>query len=94
MALLIDIKMPDWLTDEQLRDELLQYYPEAEIRVSADPGNLDEIQMLTVSGYYDGEALKYPNLQVIQKTGAGVNNILGDESLPRSIQVVRLRTDS
>ena len=94
MALLIDIKMPDWLTDEQLRDELLQYYPEAEIRVSADPGNLDEIEMLTVSTYHEGEALKYPNLKVVQKTGAGVNNILGDKSLPQSIQVVRLRTDS
>ena len=94
MALLIDIKMPDWLTDEQLRDELLQYYPEAEIRVSTDPGNLGEIEMLTVSTYHSGESLKYPNLKVIQKTGAGVNNILGDESLPKSVQVVRLRTDS
>ena len=92
MALLIDIKHPDWMTDEALRDELLAYYPEADIRTGAEPGNLDEIEMLTVSSYYPGEALKYPNLRVIQKTGAGVNHILADAGLPASIQVARLQS--
>lgn len=91
MALLIDIKHPDWLTDDELRNELLGYCPEADIRIGADPGRLDEIEMLTVSSYYPGEALKYPNLKVIQKTGAGVNNILADTDLPESIEVVRLQ---
>ncbi|TNF86548.1 MAG: glyoxylate/hydroxypyruvate reductase A [Gammaproteobacteria bacterium] len=91
MALLIDIKHPDWLTDDELRNELLGYYPEADIRIGTDPGRLDEIEMLTVSSYYPGEALKYPNLKVIQKTGAGVNNILADIDLPESIEVVRLQ---
>ena len=94
MALLIDIKHPDWLTDEQLRDELLVFYPEADIRVAADPGDLNEIEMLTVSGYHQGEALRYPNLKLIQKTGAGVNNILADDQLPESVRVTRLRTDT
>ncbi|MEM7564159.1 MAG: NAD(P)-dependent oxidoreductase [Pseudomonadota bacterium] len=94
MALLIDVKHPDWLTDEQLRDELLVYYPEADIRVAADPGDLEDIEMIAVSGYHNGEALQYPNLQVIQKTGAGVNNILADVQLPDSIRVARLRTDT
>ncbi len=92
MALLVDIKHPDWLTDEELRGELLAYAPRADIRIGADPGNVDEIEMLTVSTYLPGEALKYPNLKVIQKTGAGVNNILADETLPEPIQVVRLQT--
>ncbi|MFZ9037669.1 MAG: NAD(P)-dependent oxidoreductase [Gammaproteobacteria bacterium] len=94
MALLIDIKHPDWMQDDELRSELLGYYPEADIRIGADPGNPAEIEMLTVSTYHPGEALRYPNLQVIQKTGAGVNNILADEDLPESIQVVRLQTDT
>ena len=94
MALLIDIKHPDWMQDDELRSELLAYYPEADIRVGEDPGNLAEIEMLTVSSYHPGEALRYPNLKVIQKTGAGVNNILADEDLPESIQVVRLQTDT
>ena len=94
MALLIDIKHPDWLTDEELRAQLLQYAPGEDIRTGTEPGDLDEIEMLTVSGYHPGEALRYPNLKVIQKTGAGVNNILGDESLPQAIQVVRLQPDT
>jgi glyoxylate/hydroxypyruvate reductase A len=94
MALLIDIKHPDWLTDDELRAELLAYTPAADIRIGADPGNVDEIEMLTVSAYLPGEALKYPNLKVIQKTGAGVNNILADEALPASIQVTRLQTST
>ena len=94
MALLIDVKHPDWMSDDDLRTELLQQYSEADIRVGADPGNLDEIEMLTVSTYHNGEALRYPNLKLIQKTGAGVNNILADPDLPESVQVTRLQTNT
>ena len=94
MALLIDVKHPDWMKDDDLRTELLRYYPEAEIRTGDDPGNLDEIEMLTVSSYFPREALRYPNLKLIQKTGAGVNNILADRELPESIQVTRLQTNT
>jgi len=90
LALLIDIKHPDWLTDEELRAELLPHCPGADIRIAADPGNADEIEMITVSGYEPGEALRYPNLKLIQKTGAGVNNILADPQLPAAVQVTRL----
>ena len=90
MALLIDIKNPDWQTDEALRDELWVYTPDADIRVASDPGDPAEIEMLTVSSYHRGEALKYPNLKLIQKTGAGVNNILDDDLLPDSVMVTRL----
>ena len=94
MALLLDIKYPDWLEDEDLREELLRYTPDADIRIGAEPGNLDDIEMLTVSNYLPGEALRYPNLKLIQKTGAGVNNILADRDLPPDIQVTRLQTST
>ncbi|MDH3535870.1 MAG: glyoxylate/hydroxypyruvate reductase A, partial [Gammaproteobacteria bacterium] len=94
MALLIDIKHPDWMEDHELRSKLLRYYPQADIRTGAEPGNLDEIEMLTVSTYLPREALRYPNLKLIQKTGAGVNSILDDDELPASIQVARLQTDT
>jgi glyoxylate/hydroxypyruvate reductase A len=94
MALLIDIKNPEWMKDDELRAELLNFYPEADIRTGDSPGDLAEIEMLTVSNYFSGEALQYPNLKVIQKTGAGVNNILADQELPESVQVARLQTDT
>jgi glyoxylate/hydroxypyruvate reductase A len=90
--MLIDIKHPDWMTDESIREQLLAWYPAADIRVGESPGSLDEIDMLTVSSYYPGEALKYPNLRLIQKTGAGVNNILVDDGLPAAIAVARLES--
>lgn len=94
MALLIDVKHPDWMKDDELRAELLRHYPEADIRIGENPGNPDDIEMLTVSSYLPREALQYPNLKVIQKTGAGVNNILADQELPESIQVARLQTNT
>jgi glyoxylate/hydroxypyruvate reductase A len=94
MALLLDLKMPDWMTDEDLQAELLRHYPGADIRTGDKPGNPDEIKMLTVSNYLPGEALRYPNLKLIQKTGAGVNNILADQELPESVRVTRLDTTS
>lgn len=94
MALLIDIRQPGWMEDEELRDDLIKFYPAADIRCSAAPGNLDEIEMLAVSNYNTGDALRYPNLKLIQKIGAGVESILADKSLPDSIQVARLVTDT
>ena len=93
MALLIDVKHPDWMKDEELRDTLLQHFPELDIRTGADPGNPEDIEMLTVSTYLPQEAQRYPNLKLIQKTGAGVNNILDDDTLPGEILVTRLQTD-
>ena len=93
MALLIDIKQSDWMTDEQLREVLLSLYPSADIRCGAAPGNLDDIEMLAVSTYVEGEALGYPNLKLIQKAGAGVESIIADTSIPEQVQVARLRSD-
>ena len=94
MALLIDIKQPQWLTDQALREQLLTIYPEADIRCGDEPGNHEEIDMLTTSTYLNGEALRYPNLKLVQKTGAGVDAIMADDSLPQSVRVTRLRTDT
>jgi glyoxylate/hydroxypyruvate reductase A len=49
--------------------------------------------MLAVSLYFDGEALLYPNLKLIQKAGAGVESIIADASIPESVQITRLRSD-
>ncbi len=94
MTLLVDIKQPQWLSDEDLREQLLGYIPDADIRCGSDPGNPEEIEMLTTSSYQEGEALKYPNLKLVQKTGAGVEAIIADHTLPPSVQVARLRTDT
>ena len=82
------------MTDEDLREQLLAYIPEMNIRCGADPGPADAVEMLTTSTYQQGEALRYPNLKLVQKTGAGVESIMSDETLPESVMVARLRTDT
>jgi len=94
MALLIDIKQPGWMEDEELQADLLKVCPQCDIRCASDPGDLDEIEMIAVSTYEAGQALRYPNLKLVQKIGAGVNGILDDDSLPRSVQVARLKSDT
>lgn len=94
MTLLIDIRQPQWLTDEDLRQQLLVYIPDADIRCGDNPGDPEAVEMFTTSSYLNGDALKYPNLKLVQKTGAGVESIMADESLPQSVQVARLRTDT
>ena len=94
MTLLIDIRQPQWLTDEDLRAQLLNYIPDADIRCGNNPGNPEEIEMLTTSSYQKGESLKYPNLKLVQKTGAGVEAIMADDRLPEAVKVARLRTDT
>ena len=92
MALLIDIKHPDWMQDEDLQSDLLKIYPQGDIRCAVDPGNPDDIEVIAVSTYHVGEALQYPNLKLVQKIGAGVNGILADQSLPESVKVARLKS--
>ena len=92
MALMIDLKHPDWVTDEALKEELLEYYPEADIRTASDPGDIKDIIMLTACDYSPGDYAAYPNLKVIQKTGAGVNNIMADKNIPVDISITRLET--
>jgi glyoxylate/hydroxypyruvate reductase A len=94
MALLIDIKQPGWMEDEVLQVDLQKVYPQGDIRSASNPGNLDEIRMIAVSTYETGQALRYPNLKLVQKIGAGVNGILDDRTLPESIQVARLKTET
>lgn len=94
MALLIDIKQPVWMKDQELRDQLIQINPQADIRCGGDPGNIDDIEMLAVSNYHRGEALRYPRLKLIQKIGAGVEAVMADDSLPDSIQVARLSSET
>ena len=80
------------MTDEALRAQLLERFPGSDIRVGSDPGEAGEIDMIAVSTWLPGEALRYPNLRLVQKTGAGVNAILADSSLPPTVRVARLDT--
>jgi glyoxylate/hydroxypyruvate reductase A len=90
MALLIDINDPEWMTDEQLRDTLRPLLPAVDIRCATEPGDVTDIVMLATVKLRRGSSTAFPNLQLVQKLGAGVETILDDPELPLHIRVARL----
>jgi len=94
MALLIDIAMPEWATDESVRDELALLLPGADLRCMADPGNPADIVMLVTVRLRPGLAAQLPNLRLVQKLGAGVETIVRAPELGTGVRVARLKPDS
>lgn len=94
MALLIATGQTDWIPDEDLRDELRVLAPDTDIRTEADPGPLDDITMIAVSRLPTGLPARLPNLQLVQKLGAGVETIVAHPALPAHVRVTRLKPEA
>jgi glyoxylate/hydroxypyruvate reductase A len=94
VALLIDIAMPEWQTDEAFLAELRPLLPGADLRCMADPGDLSQVTMLATVGLRKGLAARLPKLQLVQKLGAGVETMVASPELAPHVQVARLKSDS
>ena len=94
MPLLIDIDMPEWITDEVFRAALAPLLPGADIRCMAEPGDLSTVTMLATVGLRPGLAARMPKLQLVQKLGAGVETMVHSPELPQQVRVARLKSDS
>jgi len=94
MALLIDIGVPDWLTDEQLIEQLAPYLSGADIRKGNAPGNPADIKMIATSRSPQAGFSAYPNVQLVQKLGAGVDTIARATDLASHVRVSRLKPDN
>ncbi|MEL0437170.1 2-hydroxyacid dehydrogenase [Phycobacter sp. K97] len=93
MALLISIGHGGWYSEEDLAAELRRLAPGADIRPASDPGNLDEITMLAVSNLRTDIAARLPNLQLVQKLGAGVETIVNHPTVAPHVRVTRLKPE-
>lgn len=91
MALLVNIGLSNWISEDELRSELRPLMPEADIRVSLDEGDVDDIVMIATSRLADGLVERLPNLQLVQKLGAGVETIVAHPSLAPDVRVTRLK---
>ena len=94
MTLLIETNIPEWMTNEQLEAELRPFLPHADIRYAPNLGNRADIVMLACVRLPKGLAKTLPNLQLVQKLGAGVEAIVGDPDLPAHVPVARLKPDA
>lgn len=94
MALLIDVGHSGWLTEADIRDAVLTHSPGADVRLRRTMGDPAEIRMLAVSRLSPDLPSMLPNLELVQKLGAGVETIVHHPALPPSVRVARLRPDA
>ena len=69
MALLINVGMPEWMSDEQLRDELTPLLPGVDIYCGIPDKVLDQVKVVAVAEKVPDIWDKVPNLKLVQKLG-------------------------
>jgi len=72
------------------KDELLRQAPELEIYSYLEAHPKDKITMALVWKHPPGSIMGYPNLKYIASSGAGVDFILADPSVPKGIPITRI----
>ncbi len=94
MALLIDVNMPEWMSDEGLQQDVRAILPNADVRVYSNMGDPSEIEMAAVTRLRPDLAEQLPNLKLVQKLGAGVETMVGNPTLPAHVRITRLKPDA
>jgi glyoxylate/hydroxypyruvate reductase A len=93
MALLIDIQSPEWMKEEELKDQLQPLMPDATIYTLLAECDPEKVTMLATVKLYPGASTALPSLQLVQKLGAGVDSMVKDPDLPAQVRIARLRPD-
>lgn len=94
MALLIDTGLSDWMSDAEIAQDVRRHAPKADVRTPDTIGDPSEITMVAVVGLKDDHATRLPNLQLVQKLGAGVETIVSNPALPTHVRIARLKPDA
>ncbi|MDE0303445.1 MAG: NAD(P)-binding domain-containing protein [Albidovulum sp.] len=88
MAILLDIRLPDWNAEADVRRELASRLPGVSIYCGIDEAQAD-VRMAAVIVLHPGVARKLPRLKLVQKLGAGVEGIVRDPELPSDVRITR-----
>ena len=94
MTLLIDVHIEDWYSDNDLRAAIHAYDPDIDIRTYDEDWAPEEIRMVAVSQLRPDLPARLPNLQLVQKLGAGVETIVTHPALPDHVRVTRLKPEA
>ncbi len=82
------------MPEQQLKKLLQPHLPGVSIYCT-DPGShADQVIMLAAVKLWPGLAATLPNLQLIQKVGAGVDGIVRDPELQEHVRITRLKPDA
>ncbi len=79
------------MSEAEIRDDVLRHLPNADVRTIDAMGDPDSITMLAVSRLRSDLPGTLPNLQLVQKLGAGVETIVAHPALPAHVRVTRLK---
>ncbi len=90
MTLLIDIRAPQWMADQDLHDLLAPHLPGVEILCGPPTQTLPTVLVLATNQLQPDMAGFLPNLKLVQKLGAGVETMLTDPNLPQNVRIARL----
>ena len=71
-------------------DEFKRQAPDLDVRAWADRGDPADIDVVLGWRHPKGAPKHYPNLKLISALGAGYEHILGDQTRPKGVPVVRL----
>jgi len=93
MTLLIDIHNTDWMAPGAFRNEI-PGIADAELSFYPDIEEAGAVTMLVTDSLRPGLAGQLPNLQLVQKLGAGVDTMVCDPELPGHVRITRLRHSS
>ncbi|MFY2822820.1 2-hydroxyacid dehydrogenase [Ruegeria sp. MALMAid1280] len=94
MALLIETGVSDWISDSDIARDIRQLYPGADVRTPDTLGDPADITVVAVVRLSDDHPKRLPNLQLVQKLGAGVETIVSNPNLPDHVRVARLKPDA
>ena len=90
MALLIETGLADWMSDDDIANEIRKMHPDTDVRTPDTIGDAGEITMVAVVGLQNDHPKRLPNLKLVQKLGAGVETIVSNPNLPDLRQTQRL----
>lgn len=90
MTLLIDIRMPNWMEDADLKSVLQPMMVDVEILTGPQRTPRPDVTMLATVQMHADMAENLPGLQLVQKLGAGVETMLSNPNLPAKARVARL----
>jgi len=94
MSILIDLQDRNWMKDSDLKQLISSDLPGIPIYCGEPNKKLPSIVMAIVIKNLDQNTLrKLPNLRLIQKVGAGVENMISNCNLPKHIKVCRMSSE-
>ncbi|WP_170362425.1 2-hydroxyacid dehydrogenase [Ruegeria arenilitoris] len=94
MALLIETGLSDWISDNDIAQDIRRLHPDMDVRTPETLGDPTDITMVAVVVLCNDHPKRLPNLKLVQKLGAGVETIVSNPHLPAHVRITRLKPDA